>query len=273
MKSPKLSKVQIGAIAGVVVALTGLSVFAYTKLKAPAPAPTATDSRRERSRIADPVNVLPVAERPYLQISPLPDGRNLELIVKNVKKAADEVEYELEYQAGSLLQGAFGNLALSEGTQQAKILLGSCSAGGACTYHEDVKGGTLLTRFSGLDRYALKSDWRYIDNRARENQLSSKDAKFQLTSKELATQRFMVIFNTPGYPMDLPGTPVSDPYSLAVSANLKGTGSLTIRANEEGNLSVMGWDGQKWQEFSGTVEGKTITAEVPLLELYIAVKK
>lgn len=227
----------------------------------------------KKQRISEPTNIIPVSERPYLKIVPLADGKNLEIMVENIKKSAAEAEYELEYQAGSLLQGAFGSINIATLPATEKILLGSCSAGGACSYHEDVKGGSLLTRFSGTEEsYALKSDWRYFDNATKETDFSSKDAKFQITSDDLASQRYLVIFNTAGYPDGLKKDVISDPYSITTSGNLSGEAHLTMRANEEGQLTIMGWDGKSWTEFEGKVDGKMIEADVDLMELYVVVK-
>ncbi|MBD3279743.1 MAG: hypothetical protein GF390_03460 [Candidatus Pacebacteria bacterium] len=265
LKNPKL----LLALTAILIVIIGGGLAVWKFKNKPS-----TDSQEEpqKKRIAEPTNVIPVSERPYIQIAPLADGRNLVLLIKHLNKPATSVDYELEYQAGSLLQGAFGNIDLSTMPAQTQILLGSCSAGGACTYHEDVQGGTLVTRFQGSENYALKSNWRYFDNRAGNTEFSSKDAKFQLISKDLANQRYLIIFNTAGYPEGLEGTVVSDPYSLAVSSNLTGSAQLTMRANEEGELKIMGWDGEAWQEFTGEVDGKMIEAEVELMELYVVVK-
>lgn len=257
-----------------VLALIGGGIFAYQRMnQEPVVETPQEDTRRRRNRVTEPVNVIDVSERPYLQISPLADGRNVEILVKEVKKPANELEYELEYQAGSLLQGAFGAIMLDTIPAKATILLGSCSAGGACTYHQDVQGGTLLTRYTGVENYALKSEWNYIDNSTRATKAVSKDEKFSLTSTDLGTQRYIVVFNTPGYASGLTGTPVSDPFSLAVSSTLRGTGQLSITANEEGELEIMGYNGSTWQSFPTEVSGTTATAEVDLMEQYIVVKK
>ncbi|MFZ5376962.1 MAG: hypothetical protein ACOZAN_04875 [Patescibacteria group bacterium] len=227
----------------------------------------------QKKKIVEPTNVIEVGDRPYLRIYPAADGRNVEIEVVSLKKNATTVEYELEYQAGSLLQGAFGQIELGSLPAKKTILLGSCSAGGACTYHEDVRGGSLVTRYDGGDeRYALKSDWKYIDNRAKETEFSSKDAKFQISSKEMAKTRYLIIFNNSGYPEGLKGTPVSDVYTLETSTALTGKANLTMRANEEGSLSIMGYDGKDWKKFEGKVEGKMVTAEVDLMESYVVVK-
>ena len=151
----------IPILIGLIVIVSG--VFAITKLRS---RDTTEEETSQKKRIEQPTNVIAVSERPYITITPLSDGHNLNISVIEVKKDATEVEYELEYQAGTLLQGAFGQFNLSSLPSTEKILLGSCSAGGACSYHEDVQGGTLLTQFDGKESYALKSRWKYIDNNA-----------------------------------------------------------------------------------------------------------
>ena len=227
----------------------------------------------ERRQVSQPVNVIPVEQRPYIQIIPKADGRNLTIRVNDLKKEAQSIEYELEYQAGTLLQGAFGSLSVDSFPSETEILLGSCSAGGACTYHEDVRGGKLTTKYQGDDPYALRSDWRYIDNSARETQVSSTDAMFQLESSNLSGLRYIVIFNTAGYPESPDGEIVSELYSLTASSPISGTGQLTIRASEEGDLVIAGWNGTEWVEFDSELDGRMVEAEVDLLELYAAIKK
>lgn len=265
MKNKKI--LTIGAILLIIFGVGGWLVFSRGNNTTP------SEEASNKKRISEPTNVITVAERPYLKIMPLADGRNIEIVVENIKKSAAEAEYELEYQAGTLLQGAFGSINIATLPATEKILLGSCSAGGACTYHEDVRGGSLLTRFSGTEEsYALKSDWRYFDNKAKETEFSSKDDKFQIVSDDLSTQKFLVIFNTAGYPEGLSGEVVSDPYSLTSSSALKGTAQLTMRSSEEGELKIMGWDGKEWIEFEGTVDGKMIDSAVDLMELYVVVR-
>lgn len=264
-----MPKKLIPIIGVVLVLLVAGGVFAFTQLRGEKG--TNQPEQTQKKRIAEPVNVIPIDQRPYLSINPV-DARNVSLAVISIKKPATMVEYELEYQAGTLLQGAFGELELGTLPAKKTIMFGSCSAGGACTYHEDVQGGSLLTRFSGTENYALKSDWRYFDNQAKETAIGSKDAKFQLESARLATHRYLIVFNNAGYPEGLEGTPISDPYSLSSSVPLTGTGTLTIRANEEAGSKIMGWDGKAWKAFETTVAGKEMTAEVDLMELYIAVK-
>jgi len=258
----------------IIVALllvAGIGVFAVNKFFF-SKKDVAQETGTKKKKIAPPVNTINVEDRAYVKIIPNSNGRNLTLSMEDVKKQAESVDYELEYQAGSLLQGAFGQIELSAIPARKDILLGSCSAGGACTYHEDVQGGSLLLNFDGDEDYGLKSDWKFIDNKAKETAFSSRDAKFQIESKDLKTVRYLVIYNSPGFAKGLVGQVVSEIYNLAGSSDLDGQATLTIRMTEETAGKIMGYDGSKWQEFKTTVAGKEATATVELMESYVVVK-
>lgn len=245
--------------------------LAFWKMSGPKPAPQ--EPTQKKKTVLEPKNIIEFALRPYIKLTPTADGRNLEIAVLDVKKAATELEYELEYQSGTLLQGFQEVIKLDTLPAKTTKLFGSKSAGGSVTYHEDIKGGSLQARFIGAENYVLKQDWRYFDNKTKETEFSSKDAKFQLTSLELKNNRFLIIYNTPGIPDGLEKTPVSEPYSLTSASALKGEATISIRANEEGELTIWGYDGQKWTDLGGTVEGKLVTAtKAPLMELYVAAK-
>ena len=270
----KMNKKYLPYIIGALVLLLALGggVFAYTRMNAK-DAQQADEAKPKKKKTVEPVNVIAVADRPYIQIAPT-DASHVDLIVKELKKPATEMEYELEYQTGTLLQAAFDAMKLDSLPAVKNIYFGSCSAGGACTTHTDIKGGSLLTRFKGgSENYALKSDWTYLDNKAKAGEIESKDGKFMIESADLRNQRFMIVFNTAGFPKGLEGTPVSDPYSFAVSANLKGKGTITIEPSETAGVSIMGWNGQDWTELATTAEGSKVSAQGDLMELYIAVKK
>lgn len=269
MKKMNKKMLGIGAAVLIVLVLLGGGLYYVFGSK-----PTvAEDTSKNKKRVSEPENILPVAERPVIYLAPQADGRNIDIIIQEVKKAATDAEYTLEYQTGTLVQAQENVISLASLPITETVFLGTCSAGGKCSYHEDIPGGSLRTRFAGDQSYVLKSDWKYIDNKAEESAFSSKDAFFQIESTDLADQRYLIIFNGPGYPAGLEGTPASDPYVLQGSNSLSGKANLTLRASQEGALSIMGWDGEEWKEFTGTVDGKSVTAEVDVMPLYIAVTK
>ncbi|MEA2056249.1 MAG: hypothetical protein U9O78_00825 [Patescibacteria group bacterium] len=258
-----------------VVVIVGLGGFFVLRGKKANSQDQTQKEQKEKKRITEPINIIPVEERPYMQIKPLADGHHIVIALNDLKKPADQYEYELEYQSGSLLQGAFDQVDLEELPTEHKLMLGSCSAGGACTYHEDIKGGSLLTRFSqGENKYVLKSDWRYLENKDDETQISSRDGKFQLESEDLANESYLIVFNSPGYPESLENQALSEFYTLSSAGSLSGKGELTIRASEESKQAIiLGYDGEEWIEFEAQVDGKKVTADVELLAGYLVVKK
>lgn len=264
-------------IAGAVVSAILIAVGTYLLFfKGDGAKDDMSDQAPVRRKISEPVNQIAVDERPYILLEPKADGRNLDITAVEVKKEAMSMEFELEYQAGSLLQGAFGLVELDTLPATTEIMFGSCSAGGACTFHTDIQGGTLLVRFEGgADKYALKQDWRYFDNADRETQIASKDAKFQMEADGLASQRYMVVYNSPGYPGELTefGTLVSDIYTVTSSSALTGEAAITIRATEAGNLTILGYDGENWKAYETTTDEKTATATGPLAEAYVVVNQ
>lgn len=267
-----MNKKVLGIVIVVVLLLVGGGFIAQKLLKKTAPT---TASKTTKKKITDPVNVIEQSMRPFMEIKPL-DEHNIAVTVNQVKKPATLMDYELEYQTDTSLEGLTGSLELNSLPAQTKpILLGTCSAGGACRYHTSVQGGTVLTKFSGgAETYALKQEWKYFTNTKKETQFSSRDAFFQIDSKDLATQRFLIIYNTPGYPQTPPGTVISEAYVISATSPLKGTATLTLRAKDDAIGAVLvGWDGQAWKEFKGKVDGKSVTATVDLLPVYVVVKK
>jgi|SRR5579859_1904333 len=272
-----MSKIQkflpliIGAV--VILLVIGGSISLFHTLFGGSKQPTATPAP-VKHRITTPVNIIQPTDRPYLELSPK-DIHTVTLSVLELKKPATSADFELEYQTGSNLEGAVGAIPVDKVPASKDILLGSCSAGGACTYNTNVQGGTWTINFSGgPDTYALKQDWKYVENKMGDTQFSSRDDYFQIDSENLANQKILIIYNTPGVPKSLTGTAISEAYTLTGLNPLKGTAKLSMRLTQDAtNASIMGYDGQTWKEFPTKVADKTATAQVDLMRLYVVVKK
>lgn len=257
-------------VAGIaLLILVGGGFGAYKLMKKPAPA---APQIPQKKKITEPVNVIPVAERPVLHIEPGTDGRRITIVADAVKKEATLMDYEIEYNTENLIQGGTGQLDVTKLPAKKEFLLGSCSAGGACTYHKDVTGGTLLARFQGPENYAVKTDWRFTDNKAKDKTFASKDAKFTITSDELKQVGYAVILNSPGFYKGLPGTLASDVYAVSVAGSPSKPLEVSVRAAEEGSLKLYGWDGSSWKDLKGTAEGKVVKATSPLMQVYAVSK-
>ncbi|MBI2309961.1 hypothetical protein HYU89_03595 [Candidatus Collierbacteria bacterium] len=231
----------------------------------------------ERPKIQETVNRVPVDKRPYSVLSfsdsgRFPAGRELKLEIADGKNAAS-IEYELEYQAGTLVQAGVGSinpkgekLPLSR-----DILLGSCSAGGACSYSEDVKGGTLLLRFKGSDIGSIKGEWNFY-HPGNDGKLASRDAKFQLDAPKLKNS-YVLVAQTLGLPPQANGELIAGPYHLETTADKTGDMQLTMRLNEESEAVVLWrWDGKELQKIPSEFFGKTLTAKVTTSGTYLVIK-
>ena len=170
----------------------------------------------------EPVNTVDIKDRPYVTLAPTvggrhPLGQEVTLTIHSVTLGSTLVEYELEYQAGTLIQGAFGTIDLNKETPPVNkdLLFGSCSTGGKCAYHKDVTGGTLILRFKGgSQNFALKGEWNVQNMSERAGKFSSRDAKFQLEVAKagLPANSLIVIAQTMGLPKPVEGEIVAGPY-------------------------------------------------------------
>ncbi|NLG06319.1 MAG: hypothetical protein GX559_01325 [Candidatus Pacebacteria bacterium] len=228
-----------------------------------------------KQKISPKVNIIPVSERPYMQLSPNADGHHITISVLELKKPATSLNYEMEYQTGSMLQGFQGMLKLDQLPISDKKLFGSQSAGGAITYHEDIKGGSFLAEFMGPEDYAVKSNWRYFTNNKRESEFQSQDTKFTIANDSLSAYSYLIIFNNPGYPGEIEGELISDIYSLSAEKSLKTLSSeftVTFSSKEE-QAQILGYDGNDWQEIETLQSDGLATASSALMDAYVLIKK
>src|SRR6185369_3825664 len=205
----------------VVGMVLGALCFAGCKKAGPqvAPGPTPRAKKPDVN-----VNQEPIANRPFVQLTPRADGHAVILNVVAVKKPSATLEYEIEYNSGSLVQGAFGDLTLdvTKLPLTKEILLGSCSTGGKCTYNTNVTGGTLTLRFGNPD-YTLKKEWSFAEVSGANNSFVSRDGRFTLdTSKAKLKTGNVIVFQSPGYPGTLAGDILSGPYTVGLNATITG---------------------------------------------------
>lgn len=227
-----------------------------------------------KQKVTPKTNLIPVSERPFIQLEPTADGRNVIIKIVELKKPATSLNYEMEYQTGSMLQGFQDFLELNELPVSDKKLFGSQSAGGAITYHEDIKGGYLLAEFIGQEDYAVKSNWRYFTNSERETEFSSQDTKFSIANDSLARYSYLIIYNSPGYPSELEGEIVSDIYTVSAEKSLKTISSeFTVAFNtKEEAAQIMGYNGEEWQSIASQYEDGILTGSSAFMEAYLLTK-
>lgn len=222
--------------------------------------------------VQEKVNTIDLALRPYVTLKPTNKGRSLILTLQKLNTPAQKGEFEVEYQSGTLLQGFGGRLNLEKLPDVQEFLLGSCSAGGKCSYSEDVTGGVLTLRFTDAEKFTLKNEWSFLENTEKATTITSRDAKFVLSGQGLANVSHWVVLQSPGYPAPVE-KPLSAVYAPAGLSAPRGGLKVSIRLNEDVSTAMIwGWDGKAYRPLKTTVTDKTASAVSPTLyESYIAV--
>ena len=258
----------------ILIVVAAIGGFFLLKGRSKAPEPN--------KKITEAVNLVQVSDRPYVTLSPAsgkhPAGTEVEITIHNTTLGSTEADYELEYQAGSLLQGAFGSadFAIDPPPVSKTILLGTCSAGGKCDYNKDVVGGTLLLRLEGGEQtFAVKGEWTYQLMSEREGEFSSRDSKFRVDigTSGLPSSAYVIVMETMGLPEEVEGEILAGPYHIAAASKPSfKSAELTVRLSEPTeSAQLLGWTGSKWEEIDSDLAEKTLTAQIESFTTFVIV--
>lgn len=223
------------------------------------------------------INKVDIANRPFVTLTPREDGKEVTLGIDRVKNAT-KVEYELEYQAAALIQGAFGTIDFTQEPAPVakKILFGSCSKG-TCKYDEGVTGGSLTLRFDGGSQaFALKSDFNLQQMFDRQGVFTSNDSKATLDvgKSGLPNDTFVIISGTMGLPTDVSGEVLAGPYSFLAAADhsLKNA-TITFQSKDDlTGAKLEYWNGKSLVDLKATLGDGKLTAPVTGLGTFLVVK-
>lgn len=226
------------------------------------------------------INELGIKERPYVTLAPREDGKELFLTIANLSLRETKVEYELEYQAGTMIQGVFGRINFGEEKPPVtkKLLLGSCSKG-KCKYDENVAGGTLTLRFSGEREYVLREDFTLNLMSEKEGLFATRNTKISLDvgSRGLPADIYLVVMPTFGLPRPVEGKIIAGPigFFTAAPASLTKEATLTFKGIEETEgVKVYGLVKDEWQAFKEVeVKDSTVSVLVDQLTTFVLVKE
>ncbi len=234
------------------------------------------DTPQTTTRKVEQINKLAIKDRPYVTLTPRADGKEVTMTLDNILNAT-EAEYELEYTAGSMIQGVFGTIDFTEDEPPVEkdLLFGSCSKG-KCRYDENVSGGSLTIRFDGGEEaYTLKSDFNLQQMADRKGVFTSKDIKASLdVGTSLSSSAYVVVQGTMGLPAELEGEILAGPYAfIAASApSLRGA-ELTVKSKDYlTDAKLMFFNGKVWEELVSEIGEGKISAPVTSLGTFVLVK-
>lgn len=235
-----------------------------------------TQQTTTKKKVSKPINEIPVADRPYVVMSPT-TNREVEVTIGRVPKTAEEAEFLAEYQFGTSLGGNENAFDLKKGLPATKqFALYSRSAGGKTSYEEDVKGGTLQLMFAGTNEYWLKQDWTYFDrtnakSSTKTASIQSKDGNFNIDGTGLKTVKYAIVYNSPGYPTEFSGTAKSEVYTMQFAGTTSGDYSVSIKTDSTSGM-IYGWDGKELIKMNTTIKNGVATAEGELAEAYVVIE-
>ncbi|MFZ2199647.1 MAG: hypothetical protein WAV40_02575 [Microgenomates group bacterium] len=219
----------------------------------------------EDTKLDLPINVLPLAERPFITLSPDSTGRSLDISVSGAPTSGS-MEYEMIYAASGKQEGVLGSIYLGSEKQPIvkSILLGSKSGGGKVTYHEGVTGGSITVTY-GETR--LKESWNFLHFDPADPTFSTTDARLSVGLQKTALKKDGVIITMKNFGYPKAGLPdgvkvVSGPYSYFTQTAIKGVASVSLKlpAGEHVNPTMYEWTGTAWKKLSAKLATDTMTA-------------
>jgi hypothetical protein len=231
-----------------------------------------------RSRKAEPVSApepegvlleTPLAEKPYVVLTPRADGKEFTLDISRIKNAKT-IEYELVYLANSLSRGVIGSVDLQGETEiSRKLLLGTCSRN-VCTYDVGVEEGTLTLRFRGPE--GVRKFVTEFHLQQGDQELTSVDGNFSLEGA-FSSGAFYLTMATVGLPEETKGEVLAGPYSVfTAGSQTVRNGTISLNLEEENPLAKLyTWTGKVWQELEDLeIDGKTVSASASSLATFAA---
>jgi len=260
----------------IILVFLGGGFLAYKKF---VKKPSTEEKKAVVSKKKPQVNLIDLEKRPYVTLVPREDGREVSMTITKTHFGEDKVEYELEYQAGTMIQGAFGRIDFSEEPLPVtkKLLFGSCSKG-KCKYDEDVSGGSLTLYFKGSEDYAVKGEFTIGQTGEKEGVFSSRDAKISLDvgEKGLSAGTFVIVSSTIGLPEEVEGKVLAGPVGFFTANSVKiNQATLSFKGINEDldKVKVLGWVNSQWQVYEAVKEEDGISSQVDSLGTFVLVSE
>ena len=199
------------------------------------------------------INKLDYSSRPLFLLTEHSTGKLLTLYLDQTDQL-ESATVDLEYLSGDLLKGArstFSSLG-SEPLSQA-FLLGSCSAGGKCSFDKELISGSSKLRLSlkkGTTQHILKGGFVFVDS----EEVTTTDGRFTYTPA--STTGYQLLVDTLGLPAGLDSDPYLYPLAIT-STSSKISGDMVVKVKNV--TSVMIYDGEEYQSVDFESQADQIT--------------
>lgn len=229
-----------------------ISGFAAYRLLSPPeePKPAPTASKRQI------INALPIPQRPFVALFPHETNK---LITLFLDKPGDtpELTIDIEYLSGNALKGGRTTVSFPNTLPFTQaFLLGSCSAGGKCSFDRDITTGTIRTKLENdTEIHVLKSNYVFINGPS-----ATTDQKLKFTPQNYSVNA--ILGYTHGFLGEFSGELASEPFAITSSSSRTITGTLTLSATDA--TALLYYDGQKYQPLETTIASRQLSATLNL---------
>lgn len=232
----------------VVLLLIGVGVLSFKK----SPDSDSVESQESAgARLV--INQLDQSKRPFTVLSGHTTNKLLALYLENTS-AVKGATVDLEYLSGDLLKGARSTLEAPINDPFVKaFLLGSCSAGGKCSFDKELISGSLKLKLSiegESDIHVLKADYSFV-----EGETTTIDGRLTYTPAGKPVGEMLL--NTLGLPEPLEGNLELYPIAITSISQQAIKGQLEIR--KKGISKAMIYTGSGYQELEATITEDTVT--------------
>lgn len=254
---------------GVVVLLAAV-VFYVIKNNSKTPVGSEETAVEEENYVT-----VPVAERPYITLTPRNDGHEISLRVSNFG-SIPSLEYKLEYLAGEMERGVGPSKITLKGETSItrNLLLGSCSKN-VCKYDENVTQGTITIILHGdkPQKYVLPFT---IKKGSEVDGLILGEKKAVLTGK-LVPSVYYIMMSMAGLPAKfVTGEVLDNSIAIFSSSSTTFKGAIKIKSTQiVTDTKIYGWNGtsSKWIEYSKVSEAGEgfLSVEIDRLTTFILV--
>ncbi len=199
-------------------------------------------------------NVLELAKRPFLLLSPHSSNRLIALYLDRVDPGIKSSTIDIDYLAGSSLKGGrvSPSFPISLPHTQA-FLLGSCSTGGKCSFDSGLTSGTVKTRlnFENGEAHVLKSNYSFVNGTT-----STADGRLLYTPKSTKTTS-QILLDTQGLPAEFGGELSLGPIAITSTSEKSVEGKLEIKASDV--KSVKYFDGKVYLNQPATITADSVS--------------
>lgn len=228
---------------------------------------------------------IPLANRPYITLTPTTDGAEIIMSIENMN-FFESIEYELTYQAdnpevsGTKIQrGSTGTDVNTKDPKYKKSLLLGTASRGVRSPDRGVADGVLtMHMFKGDIEYQSETNWDMFQAGTKASTIESRGGKFKMELPALGKDYWLIIADTlgvaPSPPFKVEKVNLPAYGIFAVGLELKKAAEISFNGDySTTKLFAYLPQDSKWEEIEAKFDSsaKTLTANVDTLAAFVVV--